>query len=233
MTKIENSRNIYLKLRDIVDYLYSQLIKRETLFHLSNLIASFLLNYAKEYGSFAIKPKFHYMLHFPYYINLYGSLRNIFCFPFEKKHQYFELILQLLKKIVKNSFNFINISHTLANRHKLLLPKNFGNKNIDMFKCNSVQNIKNITIDKSSDDLRMKEKTMTDSLTINMTYKIVLDGFNYSIDDNIVYVLTITNSAIPIFFSLLNILYINDTWYFSGTLFIPDVYTFMKNMLTV
>ena len=94
-----------------------------------------------------------------------------------------------------------------------------------MFKCNSVQNIKNITIDKLSDNLRMKVKSMTDSLTINMTYKIVLDGLNYSIDDNIVYVLTITNSDIPIFFSLLN---------FSVTLFIPDVYyTFMKNMLTV
>ena len=107
-----------------------------------------------------------------------------------------------------------------------------------MFKCNSVQNIKNITTDKLSDNLRMKVKFMTNSLTINMTYKIldwilVLDGLNYSIDDNIVYVLTITNSDIPIFFSLLNILYINDTWYFSGTLFIPEVYSYEKNAYCV
>ena len=93
-----------------------------------------------------------------------------------------------------------------------------------MFKCNSVQNIKNITTDKLSD--KLKVNSMTNSLTINMTYKIVLDGLNYRLDDNIVYVLTITNSDIPIFFSLLNILYINYTWYFSGTLFIPDVYIY-------
>ena len=40
----------------------------------------------------------------------------------------------------------------------------------------------------------MKVKSMTDSLTINMTYKIILYGLSYSI----VVVLTITNIDVPI-----------------------------------
>ena len=40
---------------------------------------------------------------------------------------------------------------------------------------------------------------------------------SYNIDDNIVYILTIADSNIPMMCGILNILYINDTWYFLGT----------------
>ncbi len=54
------------------------------------------------------------MMHIPLLIEKFGPLRNVWCMNYEAKHQYF-------KKLIVNTRNFINVTHTLAERHQMKL----------------------------------------------------------------------------------------------------------------
>ncbi len=54
------------------------------------------------------------MMHIPSMIEKYGPVRNLWCMNFEAKHQYF-------KRLIVNTKNFVNVTHTLAERHQMRL----------------------------------------------------------------------------------------------------------------
>ena len=176
------SYNIYLILRDIVDYIYSPVIEKESLVYLSNLISTFLVKIKEIHPIKIFKLKFHFMLNIPYYIQLYGSLRNIYCFNFEKKHQWF-------KKMSKVTQNFINISHTLSIRHQMMTAKNNISNDFLEKEVNFVKKSKLFNLNKFSLECRNCIINLTDESIIKITTNIIIDGLKYSIDENIVYVL--------------------------------------------
>lgn len=65
-----------------------------------------------------LKPKHHYLLHYPYLIKHFGPLRHVWTLRFESKHGYF-------KKCVKHTSNFKNVLFSLSNKHQLLQCLNF------------------------------------------------------------------------------------------------------------
>ena len=222
---VNNSQNweIYFLLREIVDILYSPIVVNDSLSYLANMISSFLQSYCEVHGSNMMKPKFHFMIHYPQYIRLYGSLRNIYCFPFEKKHQYFKNLIRIVK-------NFINITYTLSTRHQLLFENIYGDINsTEIFSINDVSS-KLIKVDTLPLHVSEKIKLLTDSMEISVTSRILIDGLRYFIDSSVVYVLCLSKDNYPIFFALQNILYINEVWYFGGRIFSPEIYI-SENML--
>lgn len=64
-----------------------------------------------------IKPKHHFVSHYANLMLLFGPLKYVWTLHFEQKHGFF-------KSVVHNSCNFINIAHTLAERHQLLTTYN-------------------------------------------------------------------------------------------------------------
>ena len=61
----------------------------------------------------SLRPKHHYLAHYPWLILQFGPLIRVWTLRFESKHSYF-------KKCARYSMNFINICHTFAIRHQLL-----------------------------------------------------------------------------------------------------------------
>lgn len=60
-----------------------------------------------------IKPKHHFLLHYPDLILKFGPLIHLWTMRFESKHTYF-------KQCARKLHNFKNLSSTLAERHQLL-----------------------------------------------------------------------------------------------------------------
>ena len=72
------------------------------------LIENFYSHFIK-FSSDLVKPKLHFLLHYPRLIEIYGPLRNLWCMRFESFHR-------KIKIIAHNCQNFKNICLTVAKR---------------------------------------------------------------------------------------------------------------------
>jgi hypothetical protein len=80
---------------------------------LKNRIHNYLVNFKNLYPSFSIKPKQHFLIHYPNAIRNFGPPRSYSTMRFESKHSYF-------KAAYKSIHNQINVCKSLSNRHQLL-----------------------------------------------------------------------------------------------------------------
>lgn len=62
----------------------------------------------------SIVPKFHFLIHIPRCIRLFGPARQQWCFRFEAAHAYFKSLVPVVR-------NFKNMAYTLAYRHQARL----------------------------------------------------------------------------------------------------------------
>lgn len=91
-----------------------------------------------------LRPKHHFICHYPELIRKLGPLKNMWTLPFEQKHQYFKNKARKVK-------NFKNIVQTLANNHQqdqaVILKNSYSyfitSKNVQ----NLTQNMFNINLD--------------------------------------------------------------------------------------
>lgn len=67
-----------------------------------------------KYENERLKPKFHYMMHYPAILNLYGPLRNFWCMRYEGKHK-------VGKDVAQISGSRVKIMHTIATTHQTRL----------------------------------------------------------------------------------------------------------------
>lgn len=76
---------LILELQEIIDYLLLSEFSSSKLKSLSLLITRFLKHYINLFGP--LKPKFHFLLHYPQCILEVGPLRNLMCFVYEQKNR--------------------------------------------------------------------------------------------------------------------------------------------------
>lgn len=70
---------------DILDYVTQTSVSQESLTHLNNLIHTFNDFYRQNFGD--LIPKMHYMTHYARLYKLYGPLKYLWSFAYERKHQ--------------------------------------------------------------------------------------------------------------------------------------------------
>ena len=102
---------IFLLLLDVVEHCMMPKVDRGTSEFLAYLIELFLTGYYTEYTEITMKPKFHYLVHYPRCLLEYGPLIHCWTLRFEAKHFYF-------KEIAWRTKNRKNILKTLAERHQ-------------------------------------------------------------------------------------------------------------------
>lgn len=108
---------VYILLRQILDKLFSQKISRAKIDLLAHLIEEFLRKFT-EVTQMNIKPKFHFLVHYPQMFLKFGPLTQIWTMRFEAKHQ-------VSKIAARASKNRLNITKTLALRNQLSLNYRF------------------------------------------------------------------------------------------------------------
>lgn len=102
-----------LLLSEIIEILFSPTINKSILPHLNQLILQFIFLRQKLFPDVKLRPKHHYLMHYPELILRYGPLIKVWTLRFESKHSYF-------KESQRRTKNFINVLKTLSEKHELL-----------------------------------------------------------------------------------------------------------------
>lgn len=114
ITSAENEIwQMVLQLREIVALICAPAISADQIGYLRVLIEEYLLSRKQAFPHHRLKPKHHYMSHYPELIIQFGPLIRLWTMRFESKHTYFKQCTRKLR-------NFINVCSSLAERHQLL-----------------------------------------------------------------------------------------------------------------
>lgn len=105
---------LYLTLMDICEITFAPSVPCEMVAYLEYLVHGFLVTLKELYPEDRLKPKSHYLLHYPNSLLKYGPLVHCWTMRFESKHAYF-------KDIANRQKNRQNLCKTLAKRHQLLM----------------------------------------------------------------------------------------------------------------
>ncbi|CAK8689047.1 unnamed protein product [Clavelina lepadiformis] len=167
---------MFTKLNEIVRVICAPDLCIETVCMLNVWIREYIACRHTAFADVVLRPKHHYLCHYPWLILHFGPLINVWTLRFESKHQYF-------KRVVKHSGNYINITSTLAKSHQMLqaylLETNFFNSD--------VQFLSSYGNDFSSEISTILRNFIDDELSQCKFYKkIVFKGTEYAIGKHVV-----------------------------------------------
>jgi len=108
----DNIWQLTLQLKDIVDLICAQQISKPQVAYLDILIQEYLETRKALFPDNKLRPKHHYLRHYPGLILRFGPLIRLWTMRFESKHSYFKRCARHLK-------NFKNLCLTLSERHQM------------------------------------------------------------------------------------------------------------------
>jgi hypothetical protein len=103
---------LILSLRDITELVCAPKISEANIAYLNVLIQGYLHERKSRFPHKNLKPKHHFLAHYPHLILQYGPLIHVWTMRFESKHSYFKRCLSRLG-------NFKNPCQTVTERHQL------------------------------------------------------------------------------------------------------------------
>lgn len=103
----------FVTLLQIINVCSAYEITDESVNYLARMIEIFICSFNDLFPE-TIVPKFHFLIHLPRYIRLFGPARQFSCFRFEATHAYFKGLVPVVK-------NFKNLALTLSYRHQVRL----------------------------------------------------------------------------------------------------------------
>ena len=101
-----------LQLKDIVDLICAQKISKPQVTYLDAIIQEYLDVRKTLFPNTNLRPKHHYLRHYPGLILKFGPLIRLWTMRFESKHSYF-------KRCARQSKNYKNLCLTLSERHQM------------------------------------------------------------------------------------------------------------------
>lgn len=97
--------------KDIVELVVAPRFTEETLYFLECKLAEHRELLRSTFPEFRLRPKHHYIEHYPQLIKAFGPLCNVWTMRFEGKHKFF-------KKVIRDAQNYRNVALTLAVKHQ-------------------------------------------------------------------------------------------------------------------
>lgn len=104
---------LILQLREIVELVCAPAITAGQVAYLKVIIEEYIYDRKKLFPDHPLKPKHHYLCHYPELIIHFGPLIRLWTLRFESKHTFF-------KQCARKLHNFKSLCKTLAERHQLL-----------------------------------------------------------------------------------------------------------------
>jgi hypothetical protein len=110
----DHTWEILMLLKDIVELALSSHFSDDTVEFLNWKISEHRALLQEVFPNFVLRPKHHYLEHYPQLIRTYGPLRNLWTIRFEGKHKFF-------KKVIRDAHNFKNVPLMLAKKHQMAI----------------------------------------------------------------------------------------------------------------
>ena len=116
-TKLKNHNDpvwdMLLNLRSIVEYVCAHKTHMSQVSYLQYLINQYIEKRVDLFPNDSLKPKHHYLRHYPWLILQFGPLIRMWTLRFESKHSFFKRTARILG-------NYINLEQTLSKKHQML-----------------------------------------------------------------------------------------------------------------
>lgn len=147
----------------------------ESLCFLDSKISEHRHLFQKVFPGEKLRPKHHYVEHYPQLIRTFGPLSDVWTMRFEGKHKFF-------KKVVHHSHNFKNIPLTLANRHQKMMV--FHLAATSFFKPSiEINKVKSVMVSSFPENVQNWLNQRNNQLNVVLVASSVcIDGIKYSAD---------------------------------------------------
>lgn len=110
----EPSWEILMDLKEILDIVVSSELSEDALCYLSGKLLEHRKLLTSTFPEFRLRPKHHFIDHYPQLIRCYGPLVELWTMRFEAKHSFF-------KKVVHDTRNWKNVLLTLSTKHQQMM----------------------------------------------------------------------------------------------------------------
>ena len=160
-----------MDLKDIVELAVSHSFTDETIQYMACKILDHRQLLQEVLASLRLRPKHHFIEHYPHLIKCFGPLVHLWTMRFEGKHKIF-------KKIIRDTNNYKNVLKTLAERHQSMMA--FYLSSPRFFKP-SVQTskVESVYVDSLPVDTHMLISSMTDSSSVYRTKQVTIEGTTF------------------------------------------------------
>lgn len=163
---------VLMELKDIVELVLSPTFTEEMIQYLQSKIRDHRQILLEVFPDFKIRPKHHYVEHYPELIRCFGPLVHLWTMRFEGKHRFF-------KRVVHDTQNFKNVLKTLASRHQHMMAYHLSAP--AFFKPHlQASTVTSVLVSTLPEVAIQYIKQKTDSNTIYCASQITIDGTNIS-----------------------------------------------------
>lgn len=166
---------VLMNLKDVVELSMSASFSEESVCFLDCKIAEHRDIFQEVFPNEKLRPKHHYIEHYPQLIKTFGPLCDVWTMRFEGKHKFF-------KKVVRHIHNFKNIPLTLALRHQHMIA--FHLAATSFFKPSvEINRVKSVMVDSFPENVKnflcLRNNYQN---TVLAAASVCIDGIKYSAD---------------------------------------------------
>lgn len=192
---------VLMTLKDIVELVMAPVHTDETLGYMDSKISEHRYRYLNVFPDEKLKPKHHFLEHYPWLTTAFGPLVALWTMRFEAKHRFF-------KRIVRQTGSFRNILKTMAGKHQSMIAYNLHDDNIQKPTL-SVSRMTQVAVDVLKDSIKESfTKKFPGVVVVNMTNKVNILGTDYNIGMLLPFGST---GGLPDFGEILQIIIVHDT----------------------
>ena len=162
--------DMYSSFLDCVDRLSAQSYTNEDLIILDECITQFFTVYCDVFPDQTLRPKAHFLTHYPELIKQYGPLTKTL--RFEAKNGYF-------KSVSTNTKNHKNMCYSMAKRHQMFMYLFYKQEHLLNKSAPQGVHSKEIDIDILLPNVKVMVQNVTNKSQICQSKAVVVDGHRY------------------------------------------------------
>lgn len=209
----EQTWQLLMTLKDVVELVMSPTHTDESIGHLDSLIAEHRRRFSSVFPQRKLIPKHHFVEHYPQLIKAFGPLVSLWTMRFEAKHRFF-------KKIVRQTSCFRNILKSMAKKHQSMIAYHLHGSNVNK-PAVSVSKMSRVPLEIVNENIQeFLSQKFPEETVVHLTNKVESQGISYSIGMMLVYGNT---GGLPDFAEILQIMIVcnsvvfvvkmQSTWY--------------------
>ncbi|KAF7641019.1 hypothetical protein LDENG_00299320, partial [Lucifuga dentata] len=191
---------VLMDLKEVVELVLAPVFTEESIQYLQSKIRDHKQVLQEVFPDYKLRPKHHYLEHYPELIRRFGPLVHLWTMRFEGKHRFF-------KRVVHDTQNFKNVLKTVATRYQHMVAYHLSAPLV--FKPHQqISNVSSMMTSVLPEKIAKQYiEQNTDSNIIYSTSAVVIDGTDYDVG---MFVSVGQEGGLPQFSKIEQILLVNN-----------------------
>ena len=164
--------SVLMDLKEVVELALCQSFTNDSLAYLQRKISDHRQTLQEVFPEFKLRPKHHYLEHYPALVRCFGPLVHVWTMRFEGKHRFF-------KKVVHDTMNFKNVLKTMATRHQNMIAYHLSSPSFFRPKVQTSR-VDSVLVSTLPQVAQAHIRQHTASDTVYSTPKVTIDGIDYT-----------------------------------------------------